>query len=415
MRGKGEGAVYRVPKDLSKPLKYWTAVLELPSADGTRRRKVIRRKSKSELLTELGKARADLEKRGDLPTKTTSVEQWFTYWLGQAAKEVRPATMTGYRSTVTNHIIPGLGPKTKLDKITAATVRKVHDRILDKGLTSTYALNAHRIMSASFEVAVKEGRIGRNPAALTAAPRKNVPQLDVLDLPESLALLQYTLEDPERVRWATFLLTAARRGEVLGLERDRIGDVIDLSWQLQRITYSHGCKSKCGFKRGVDCPDRKIVVPADYEYRQVVGGLYWTRPKSRKGWRVIPLVDPLRSILERHLATAPENKFGLVFARPDGRPYDPDQDTAAWRAVMKSQFGDDRSVRLHDLRHTTVDLLYLAGVPEDLIQEIVGHSTRSMSREYKSRGNIERLTRAMEKMSLLFTPPAPEHTHEIGA
>src|SRR5690606_34123929 len=149
VRGKGEGAVYRVPKDLSKPLKYWTAVLELPSADGTRRRKVIRRKDKKELLAELGKARADLEKRGDLPTKTTSVEQWFTYWLGQATKEVRPATMRGYRSTVTNHIIPGLGPKVKLDKVTAATIRKVHDRILDKGLSSTYALSAHRIMSAS--------------------------------------------------------------------------------------------------------------------------------------------------------------------------------------------------------------------------------------------------------------------------
>lgn len=412
MRGKGEGAVYRVPKDLSKPLQYWTAVLELPSADGARRRKVIRRKSKSELLAELGKARAELEKRGDLPTKTTSVEQWFTYWLGQAAKEVRPATMRGYRSTVTNHIIPGLGAKTKLDKVTAGTVRKVHDRILGKGLTSTYALSAHRIMSASFEMAVKEGRIGRNPATLTAAPRKNVATLDVLDLPESVALLKYTLEDAERVRWATFLLTAARRGEVLGLERDRISDVIDLSWQLQRITYSHGCGGKCGRKRGVDCPERAVIVPADYEYRHVVDGLYWTRPKSRKGWRIIPLVDPLKTILHRHLEAAPENPHGLVFARPDGRPYDPDQDTAEWRSIMRAQFGDDRSVRLHDLRHTTVDLLYLAGVPEDLIQEIVGHSTRSMSREYKSRGNLERLTRAMEKMSALFT--TPERMHEIG-
>src|SRR5690606_3781133 len=112
-------------------------------------------------------------------------------------KGVRPATMRGYRSTVKNHIIPGLGPKVKLDKVTATTVRKVHDRILDKGLTSTYALSAHRIMSASFEMAVKEGRIGRNPASLTVAPRKNVAKLDVLDLPESVALLKYTLEDAE--------------------------------------------------------------------------------------------------------------------------------------------------------------------------------------------------------------------------
>src|SRR5690606_11884859 len=82
MRGKGEGAVYRVPADKKQPLKYWTGVIELPPGpNGERRRKPIRRKNKAELLTELSKMRADLEKRGDLPTTTTTVAKWFTYWL----------------------------------------------------------------------------------------------------------------------------------------------------------------------------------------------------------------------------------------------------------------------------------------------------------------------------------------------
>ena len=66
MRGKGEGAVYRVPADKTKPLQYWAAAVELPPGpNGERRRKVIRRKVKTELLTELSKVRRDLEKRGD--------------------------------------------------------------------------------------------------------------------------------------------------------------------------------------------------------------------------------------------------------------------------------------------------------------------------------------------------------------
>ncbi|GAA1148653.1 site-specific integrase [Microbacterium natoriense] len=408
MRGKGEGSVFKDSRGL------WNGVIELPPLNGERRRKTIRRKNKKDLLDALAQAKSELRRLGDLPTQNQTVEQWFRYWLKQVSKEVRPNTFDGYKRTVENHIIPSIGT-VKLDKLTAAHVRRVHDGILAKGLSSTTALLAHRAMSVSLKMAMREGRIGRNPAQLTAPPRVAAKTLDVLTLPESVALLKDTLESDNGVRDATYLLTAARRGEIIGLEEDRLGDVLDLSWQLQRILYSHGCGGKCGARRGADCPDRTINVPADYEYRHIVDGLYWTRPKSRKGWRVIPLVDPLRSILEQHMSQMPANPHGLVFAREDGRPIDPKQASADWRSVMKERFGEDRYVRLHDLRHTTVDLLLLAGVPEDIVMEIVGHSTRAQTREYKSRANVDRLRLGMEQMSMLFTPHELERRREIGA
>lgn len=402
MRGKGEGSVFKDSRGL------WNGTIELPPLNGERRRKTIRRKNKKDLLEALAEAKSELRRLGDLPTKSQTVEQWFQYWLKQVAKEVRPNTFDGYKRTVTNHIIPAIG-NVKLDKLTATHMRRVHDGILAKGLSSTTALLAHRTMSASFKIAIREGRLSRNPAMLTAAPRKANVQLDVLDLPESLSLLEHTLETPERIVWATYLLTAARRGEIIGLERDRVSDVLDLSWQLQRIPYVHGCGGRCGRRFGGDCPDRTISVPVDYESRHISGGLYWTRPKSNKGWRIIPLVDPLRSVLERHIHTAPENPHGLVFTRPDGAAYDPKVASAEWRTIMKAKFGEDRAVRLHDLRHTTVDLLYLADVPEDLIQEIVGHSSRTMVQEYKSLRNQVRLKSGMQQLSALlaeFSAPA---------
>jgi len=389
MRGKGEGSIYKDKRGL------WTATVELPSRDGVRRKKVVRRKLKKDAIEELAAMTKDLKARGDLPTAGQTVAQWFTYWLAEiAAKDVRPKTLEGYRATAKNHIIPAIGT-VKLERVTAAHVRRVHDSILDKGLSSTTALLAHRIMAVSFKIAYREGRIGRNPATLTNAPRKAVPTLEALDLTDALALLEHVAHDEQMgARWATALLSGGRRGEVIGLEWERVTDVLDLSWQLQRLPLSE--------------IDGKPDAPADYEYRHLVGGLYLTRPKSNRGSRIIPLVDPLKSILERHRELSPENPYGLVFMQGE-RPIDPDQDSKNWR-VLLAESGITKNVRLHDVRHTTVDLLDLAGVPDDIIMEIVGHSTRQMTQQYKSRGNRERLTKAMQQLSALFSTPN-EGTH----
>lgn len=408
MRGKGEGSVFKDSRGL------WTGVIELPPLNGERRRKTIRRKSKKDLLEALAAAKSELQRLGDLPTSNQTVEQWFTYWLKQVAKEVRPNTLDGYQRTVQNHIIPAIG-KVKLDKLTATHMRRVHDSIIAKGLSSTTALLAHRTMSVSFKIAVREGRIGRNPAKLVSAPRKARATLEALTLPEALRYIDYALKDkpenpgekpegepkydPEGAMWATALLTGARRGEVIGLERERIGDVLDLSWQLLRLPLS--------------AEDGKPEVPVDYEYRHLTGGLYLTRPKSSKSWRIIPLIGPLKLILEKHLQETQENEWGLMFTKND-RPISPDQASRDWRASLAAA-GIDKNVRLHDVRHTTVDLLYKAGIPEDLIQEIVGHSDRATTQGYKSLGNRERLTGAMEQFSALFTPPEQGHTREIGS
>lgn len=382
MRGKGEGAVFKDSRGL------WNGVVELPQFDGTRRRKVIRRKDKKALLAELARVKAELQTRGDLPTQNQTVEQWFTYWVSQiAAKEVRPNTLDGYRRAVANHIVPAIG-KVKLDKLTAAHIRRVHDSILAKGLSSTTALLAHRIMAVSFKVAVREGRIGRNPAELTAAPRRAAPKLEALDLEEAIQFLEYASTEPKMgARWATTILSGGRRGEVIGLTRDRVTDVLDLSWQLIRIKLTD--------------TDGKPDVPADYEYRHLAGGLYLTRPKSSKGWRIIPLVDPLKGILERHIANTPPNDWDLVFLGANGKPIGPDVDSKNWRKAIKAA-GITKDVRLHDGRHTAADLLYEAGVPEDLIQEILGHTTRATTRGYKTPQNRSRLLKAMEQFSSGF-------------
>lgn len=412
----------RYPKDTDKPLKYYYVWLELPTHAGDRRRIPIRSKDPSELMVKLEQKKADLRERGDLYTNDMTVQAWFTYWFDNVVKkENRPATIRGYSSVIFGHIIPSIGT-IRLEKLTANHIRQVEQKMIADGLASTYALNAHRIMSRSLEIALREGRVGRNVAKLMDAPRRSRNDQQAFELDEVVSVLGHiSTDDLMGARWATALLTGARRGEVIGLERSRVGDDLDLSWQLQRIIWTHGCgdpvgkwpngrtKYPCDNWNANNCPQRRLDLPADYEYRHIDGGLYWTRPKSNAGWRILPLVDPLRSILERHMAAHPDNPWGLVFTwtneKNEIRPIDPDQDTRLWRTVLAAT-GIDKDVPLHGLRHTAVDLLYEAGVDEDLIPLIVGHSDRAMSRSYKTRSKAQqaRIRGALEQMSALLTP-----------
>lgn len=387
-RGKGEGSVFKDSRG------YWTVVIELPPRGGNRRRKKVRSKDKQTAMEKAAVLRLELAARGDLPTHSPTVEQWLTHWLENiASKSVRPNTMSGYRAVTNKYVIPIIGKK-KLDKIQADDVRAVTDYMVNElGMSSTSALIAHRTMSSSFETALRENKIYRNPAKLLDAPRKAVANLQTLDVSEAMQVLEHVFHDEENgARWATALLTGARRGEVIGIEVDRVGDDLDLSWQIQRLsTGARGTAGEVG----------KPSVPADFEYRHLEGGLYLTRPKSKAGWRIIPLVDPLAAILSRHMELNPPAENGLVFHRK-GRPIDPAQDSKDWRKVLAAT-GIDKDVRLHDLRHTTVELLYAAGVPEDIIVMIVGHSTVMQTRSYRTRRTDPRIRDAMALFSKQFT------------
>ena len=405
-RGKGEGSVF-----YSNSHQLWEGRIELPhhelKGDGTpkRRWKTIRRKDKAELIRELNKAKRLLETTGDLPTASMTVDKWFDYWVREiAVKTRRPATMNSYRSIITRNILPALGKK-RLEKVTVEDVRRLINNLERNHSAATTIRNTFSVLSAALNDAEAEGRIVRNPCAVIDPPKKSKPVLEVLDRDEVRRILT-SLHGPDKYLWATFMLTGARRGEVIGLEWDRIGDTeIDLSWQLQRIIWSHGCgprpkvgeAARCGYKRAASCPDKHLELPRDYEHRHIEGGLYWTRPKSSAGWRIIPLVDPLRGWLREWRSLAPSNPHGLVFADGD-RPIDPDDASRIWPDVRKD-LGIRKRVRLHDLRHTAIDMMYEAKAPEADIIRIFGHSTVQMSRSYRSAGNRVREAEAMRSMS----------------
>jgi integrase len=406
MRGKGEGSIFKDGRGL------WTAVVELPPRNGARRRKTIRSKDKRIVVTKLRDLQQELERSGDLPTKDLTVGQWMDEWFTTIALlKIRPKTANTYRGLIAREIVPAIGT-TKLDKLMPGDVRRMLAATIAKGLSSTTAMQVHRILAVALKAAERDGKVRRNVALLVDAPRPARKEMRALTVDEALAVLETASTDPLGSLWASILLTGARQGELLGLQRDRVGDMIELSWQLQRLTWEHGCTDFCGRKRGADCKYRKMTFPPDYENQHLTGGLWLSRPKSLAGWRIVPLVEPLRTILLRHIDATEPGAHNLVWTI-NGNPIDPRVESQLWHDLLKRAGVTD--VNVHAGRHTTADLLYLAGVPEDVISEILGHSVRAVTRGYKSKGNQARLTDAMNKVTMLLTTPTGERSDTPGA
>lgn len=382
-RERGTGSIFQNAAGL------WVAAIPHPERGNTRRRLVKTSKHRhvvekwldahvGDLIRERAILEPVLSGRDEV-----SLKQWLEYWLETSVvPQVRPKTAYGYRSIVESRILRTIDGDMSIGSIRAADVRRMHASMLRDGLSPTTVRNAHVVLSRALDAAVREEELQRNPCKLVEIPKRAFVPLDVPTAGEVRELLQFLPTHEHGLRWMTSILTGARRSEVAGLEVDRVSDFAEISWQLQTLKRN---------SRGLP------IAPADFEYRHLYGSFYFTRPKSRAGWRTVPLIEPLKSLLHDHIETMEPNPWGLVFAYR-GRPVSPDRETKFWAAFSKDYFGPGRHVRLHDLRHAAVDLLYNADVPEELIVEIVGHSARSMTRAYKSPAQLERLSRAMERV-----------------
>jgi len=370
-RDAGSGALYQRKDGM------WCAAITLPDdpATGKRRRKVVSAKTQAKAMQKLRDVRKKLDRTGDLPTSSPTVQQWMQRWLDQVASQrLKPRTLETYRGYVQRYIIPSIGRR-RLEQLTPAHVRTMHESITGRGLSSTTALQAHRILAKALTDAVREGRVTRNVATLTDAPRKRVVERQALTVDQAITLLKSVANDPYGPRWALGLLTGMRQGECLGLMREAVDldeGVITVEWALHRLTWEHGCDPRCKYKSAGWCPHRTATVPDWQESQHVEGALWLLRPKSRRSWRRVVMAPMLHEIMRRHLRSAGD---GLVWGTVDPRV-----DYERWCEAL-DRAGLPR-VPLHSLRHTTATLLYALGVPEQTRMEILGHSSATTTAGY---------------------------------
>ncbi len=116
-------------------------------------------------------------------------------------------------------------------------------------------------------------------------------------------------------------------------------------------------------------------------------GLKVSEPKTKKSRRTVSLIPLALETLRQHrvrqqewrLAAGPRWKDqGWIFCNSQGVPLRADTMVAHSFRPLLEQAGLPRS-RFHDLRHSTASLLLALDVHPKFVQELLGHSTISMT------------------------------------
>ena len=220
-------------------------------------------------------------------------------------------------------------------------------------LSAKTILEHHRLISTVLEQAVKEGLVPFNVAGRATLPKAEHKEVNYFQ-PEQVAAIRDALEQ-EPIKWRTithlFLITGARRGEILGLKWDKV----DFSKNQVYI-----CNS--------------VLYSADI-------GIYESTPKTERSKRYITLPAETMQLLRQYRAWQSAERLRLgeyyqnqdfVFSQDTGGPMHPDSVTD-WLSKFSKRHGLPH-INPHAFRHTMASMLYFNGVDSVSISKRLGHA-----------------------------------------
>lgn len=272
---------------------------------------------------------------------------------------VKHSTIVRYKE-LTTRIYPAIG-HIKLCDLRVDHLNNLYTALSADGLnkktggklSTKTIIEHHRLISTVLEQAFKERLVVFNVARQAQLPRVEKKEVNYFQT-EQVEAIRNALEN-EPPKWKMlvhlFLITGARRGEILGLKWDKV------DYEKNRI---HICNNI------LYTPDR---------------GVYEDTPKTEKSKRYITL--PLETINELKAyrqyqaqeflkSGIPYNLNGYVFTQYDGTPMHPDSVTDYLNKFSKKY--NLPHINAHAFRHTMASMLYFNGVDSVSISKRLGHA-----------------------------------------
>lgn len=261
-------------------------------------------------------------------------DQWYSDYVVLYLHSRRPRTVEGYAQLHSAYISPGIGGQ-QLEAVTPEDIQRV---LIDAGERGGQrcAQAVYALVRAVYRRAVRSRHVQWSPVDAVDRPQHSPEPGCALTEADYAAALPWILDD---LGLALALLAGLRRGEIAGL---RWGDV--------------------------DLPARQLHVRR--QRIRTRDGLTDAPPKSSSGVRDVPIAPELLSVLRRSYRLAPSARvIGTAPEALDRR----------WQRIQQRHLQLSQRYRLHDLRHTYVSRLLLAGAVPRVVQYVAGHASLDMT------------------------------------
>lgn len=310
---------------------------------------------------------SDIENASDI-----LVDTWYEYWIGIKKQTVRPNTVRNYSERYERNI-KGIIGKKLLSEVKPIHCQKIFSDMAEQGYKTTTIYQTRITLYNMLEFAKENDVILSNPCKKSVKSDIGKPSEKkvALTIDEQRKFLMAATGQSYENQYKFMLQTGMRTGELVGLKWDDI-----------------------------DFGKRTVTISRTMEYRYKVGEWRVGPPKSKSGYRTIPLTDEAIRILKDQKEKNSKIKViniewrDQVFLSRKGEPVkNSTYDTALFKICDKAEI---RKFCMHILRHTFATRCIEAGMIPKTLQKILGHSNIGITMDLYVDATEEEKTKEMD-------------------